>query len=173
MHLTKTVGLIILSASIHYGCGSNKLSPDYALAPNDLIKLNECNLDEFDTRMANNNYHLFDKKYGDAMFYCYEHKENEISGKPFYQVFKVITNSGQNKVVFFMKNNNEYYADLKEKIKDLGFTFSSEETYYGQPTFKYIKEGNDQLIKISPQRTNKELFVMRIIYFRKEPYTLN
>lgn len=170
---TKLSVILSFSIILFSSCSLENHYVDYTLSPKDLLELNEVTVDEFDTKMARNTYHLKEKRTTENFSYSYQPDESQVNGKPYYNVTKYVNLLGKNKMILFMKNNNDHYADLKKKISELGFRFFQEETFQGQPTFSYMKEGNDQLIKITPRRSNRELFIIRVIFYKEEPFNLN
>lgn len=170
----KYIITLFLISLLFCGCVADQNNPDYTVHPDRLLNLNRVSLDEFDTRMANNNYHLADRKLtGYTSKYFYDYNGNDTKKGIYYSVIKVVNEINENKLVLFMKGGNDNYKDLKEKINDMGYKFFREEAYIGQPTFVYMKDIEDQLFKISPARSKNDLTIIRAIFFRREPFELN
>lgn len=155
-------------------CSAQKPNPDYAGNPQGLIALNESTVDEFDSKMAKNNYHLVRKKDGESFnTYSYEYDNNAKTGVPFYSIVKFVNSGGENKMVMFMKGGNENYTTLKDQLTGMGYKFVGEDRLQGQATFIYAMDAGDQMIKVTPAGTDNKLMTIRVIYLTREPLSLN
>lgn len=162
---------VILTLAIT-GCSSQKKDPDFTLQPAELVRINQYNIDQFDSYISKRTYALVRKSEGSLLTsYVYESTENGKTNTTYYTIAKGFNSKNECKQITFMKAGNENYSGLKEALTKDGYEFLRTTTLKESPSFLYAKDGI--MIRITPAANSKGLLTITVINARLEPYELN
>ena len=111
------------------------IAQNYTLS--ELIKINNYNLDDFDTYVTQRGYKYYKSKssdFSDGTSYVYT--VNGIRKSYITKYYRKLVNT---EMISFQTSNNTIYLKIKAELKTLGFKFIKTETFEGDTFFDYKK----------------------------------
>jgi hypothetical protein len=145
-------------------------NPDFTLFPEELIKINDYGINEFDTYVSAKKYFLENVTHESGFdIYTYTVKQNDPT--KYYSIHRVVNAKKEPKLISFMKAGNENYSTLKQSIEKLGFKFYSTQEIQNSTSLVFIKD--ELMIKLTPAQDAKGLTIFKVINVRVAPIELN
>lgn len=125
--ITYTIIFFLFTTSI--------IAQNYSLS--ELIKINNYNLDDFDTFVTQRGYKYYESKntdFSDATSYVFT-----VNGFNKAYISKFYQKKADKEMVSFQTLNNTIYLKIKAELKTLGFKFIKTETFEGSTFLDYKK----------------------------------